>query len=500
MKCMLKIVRFLVGPFTKRGFSRADLIVLLFLSVMAIIDLLLHAFLPTGVARVPQAVQAQAQVQNANKQAGASLTSLMATSFQAPSVPRVPTSSQGSSGWCLPHLSGGIFPISIRCADNNTSSSASPDPCPSHTSYVFPNTGNIRGPLGGSSYLFFFTDRGITVDECHVQAISNVMTYIVNIFVAILIILAGLRIMLGGSVLRYASAIEILPGILLALLAANLCLPITGLAMDLSNALTNATYTTLDGMPASHVAFDGNDIVTQTCNHWYTLGGILVGGGFFSPLTGFIGEEMGCNMDPYTTDWASKLQDTPQVPDLGGGFLLAFKSLSDLLGFTVGIMALMLMGQMALRVLLIDFYIVTGPLGMGAWALPGNGGKSLTRMWLQDFFTVLFSQFLQVIALIVVRLVVGAITSGLYASLHGPGTTHVTNDSTLLWVMQIAQYWFLIRIPSLISTRPTSPLNMMVNFGQTMAQTAQTVVGTTLAEIQFATSMATSALSLGIAR
>lgn len=488
MKCMLKIVRFSVKPLKRRGFSRVDLVILLFLGIVVIVDLLLHASQPAGTARASQPALAQAQVQNTNKQVDTSSSSLIPTSLQTSSAPQVSASSQKSAA---------------TSADSCTTP-------PNFGSYTV-SPGTIKGPFGNNDFLFFFTDRQITVDECHVQAISNVMTFVVNMFVVILFLLAGLRLMLGGSVIRYASAIEILPGILLALLAANLCLPIAGLSLDLNNSLTDFTYTTLNGMQVSHVTFNGDDVVTHTCNNWYTVGGAVIGAVTLGPFAalgatagGLIGTGIGCDVDPHVKNWQQTLQKAAQVPDVTGGasftgFMFAFQSMTDLLQFVTGIMALMLLAQMAVRILLIDFYIATGALGMGAWALPGNGGKQLTRLWLQGFFTTLFVQFLQVIALIIMRLLIGVITSGLYASFNGPNASYINGDATLLWVMQIAQYWFLLRIPSLLRLGPASPMNMVTGFGQTMAQTAQTAVGIAMAEMQFTVSMASSAASAGIA-
>lgn len=483
MKCMLKIARFSVKPLKRRGFSRVDLVILLLLGVVVTIDLLLHAFQPAGTVRASQLVQVQAQ--STNRQVDTSSSSLMPTSPQTSSTQQVSTSSRQSSA---------------TAADSCTTP-------PSFSSYTFPH-GNISGPFGNHDFLFFFTDRQITVDECHIQAISNVMAFVVNMFVVILFLLAGLRLMLSGSVIRYASAIEVLPGILLALLAANLCLPIVGLSLDLNNSLTDFSYSTLNGMPVSTVTFNGKDVVTQTCNNWWTAAGAgagLLSGVPGAPIVlGILGAGIGCNVDPHVKHWQETLQKVAQAPNITGGasitgFMFAFQSMTDLLQFVVGIMALMLMGQMAIRLLLINLYIATGPLGMGAWALPGNGGKQLTRLWLQGFFTTLFVQFLQVIALIIVRLLIGVITSALYASLNGPNANYVNSDATLLWVMQIAQYWFILRIPSLLRLGPSSPMNMITGFGQTMAQTAQTVVGITMVELQFAYSAATSAISAGAA-
>ncbi len=311
--------------------------------------------------------------------------------------------------------------------------------------------------------------------------------------------------MLGGSVFRYASAIEVLPGILLALVAANLSLNIVALFLGLNNALTVDFYDQANKMPVTQAQFNGQDIVTKTCNHWDTVGGAALGA-LTNPIGivagAILGESLGCNVNPYVHNWQQILQSTTSPPNITGGasvtgFMFMFQSLSNLLQFITSILALMLMGQMVLRLFFIDLFIVTAPLGIGCWALPGRSGQSLTRLWLQGFFSTLFVQFLQVAALVVLRILIGAITSALYASFQsGVAGSAVNGDATLLWVIQIAQFWFLLRIPALLGT---APLNMLVNFGQTMAQTAQTAVAITAAELQFATSVGMSVVGSGVA-
>jgi len=480
MKLLQKIGSMLVRPPGKRGLSRVDLIVFLALGVIIVIDLIFHTLQPSSPAAVASPVKlASMQGVATTTQADLPDTHLSPASSSAAS------DSPYSFPSCYTANGGGIGALPAA-----------------------PNT--IKGPFGsGNDLLFFVTCPGLTTESNSIPTptLWTWVLVIVNASVFILFVLTGLRIMLGGSIFRYANAIEVLPSILLALLAANLSLSIITMSLQLNNDLVVQVYNQANNLaPTTAQYVDGNDIVTKTCNNWWTAGGAAVGGtiGTAIPIPvvgsilggivgGFVGHTIGCDVDPHVTNWNDGLNNSLDPNNVTGGasltgLSLLFKSMTNLLEFVTGTLALMLMGQMVVRLLLLNFYIILAPLGIGAWALPGRTGQSLTRMWLQGFFATLFSQFLQVVGLIVIRLLIGAITSGIYASFNNSA---VNNDATLLWVIQIAQYWFLIRIPTLLGASAT---NMVVSFGQQMGQLTQTAVMMTAMEVQFVSSVAMSAI------
>ncbi len=478
-KIACKTVRFLGKPLTHRGFSRVDLYVVLFLGLAIVASLLLHVFQPASIASASTPPLAQAQIGNASTQVSGAM---------------------GPTKTCT-QMTSKYTSREVPCPKPPPpfNSDVHPGPCQyTPTSYTG-SEHNIQDPFGGHAYLFFFTDPSITVQECHITAIVSTLAFAINIAISLVIVLVGIRIIMAGSVIRYASALEVLPGVILAILAANLVLPMAQITLDANNSLTQFVYSTVDTMPNSTT-----NIVTQTCNHWDTVIGTAIGS--IVPVVGtivggIIGENMGCNSDAYKTSWQKALDSAPPLQNITqgsspGGLMFAFNSMTNMLQFALSVMVLMLLGQMAIRLLILNLFIATGPIGLGASALPGPGGKLVTKLWLQGFLTTVFVQFLQVIALIIVRLVIGTLTSGLYASLGNTGATN--NDATLLWVMQIAQYWFILRIPNLLRLGPMSPTNMMMEFGQTMAVTAQSAVSDSMTMIQLTMGAASSAAGLGM--
>jgi hypothetical protein len=51
--------------------------------------------------------------------------------------------------------------------------------------------------------------------------------------------------------------------------------------------------------------------------------------------------------------------------------------------------------QVFLRIILLNYYLLTAPLAFGCWALPGGIGQNVVRLWCKGFFTVLFMQVVQ---------------------------------------------------------------------------------------------------------
>jgi hypothetical protein len=467
LKIVQWIIGFLVRPQKRRWLSYIDLVVLFLLGGMVTVHFVFNA------------VQAS--------QTDSTRTSQVNSHLYTLAIPKIPAAKASSS-----------TPTDPCIVDPNCSAVNKPDA---------PN--NVKGPFGKNDLVFFFTDPAATVGEPHVQALWGLMRDAVNAFIVLLLILTGMRIMLAGSVFRYANAIEVLPAILLALLAANFSLNIATFSLGLNNAFSTDIYNQANKMAITSAQYNGQDIVTKTCNGWLqggaTAAGTAVGsiavpgiGGILGGIAGgFLGHWLGCDVDPHVKNWNQTLVDSAKPPDITGGMSITgiatlFSALSNLLGFIAGILVLMLMGQMVIRLFFIDLYIILAPLGIACWALPGRAGQSLTRLWIQGFFSTIFVQFLQVMALIVLRILVGRVTSDVYASFNSDATN---SDATLLWVIQIAQYWFLIRIPSLLGG---APMNMLVSFGQTMAQAAQTAVTITAAEVQFATSVVTSAAGAAV--
>ncbi len=526
MKRIQKLASFLMRP-RRRGFSRIDFFVLLFLAAVTTVNMLVWTMQPSQLAAPAPAAS------NATAQSRSHTTALAIP--QAPAVPATLAASQSpydrnrvsartmpaqaastmddcknpgpftqwlmqqlGTGWC--HLvtkvdcTGGNYVTDPDCIEMGA------------VDQMDSKVVKLQGPFSGLNTVFFVTDPYITVAEPQVQDLWKAALTGVNAFCVVLLALTGLRIAVGGSVFRHANAIEMLPRILLALIAAQVSMGLMTVCVGINDYTTVAAYQYANGLDITTAQYNGQDIVTQTCNHWDALGGAAAGaalgssvpvvGTLLGGIAGYLaGDAIGCNVNPYTTTWSQSLLSgqTPQNVTQGfslGGILQIFQDAGNLLQTATEMLILALLGQMVVRLFYLDFYIITAPIGIAGMAWPGQPGQTVTRMWVHGFTSTLFTQFLQVMGLFVIRILAGAITSAIYASLSKYVGNNITNDSTLLWVVQIAQYWFLLRLPSLLSTGPGSPMNQMVSFGQTVTQLVQMNISEVIGEFQMVSSVA----------
>ncbi|MBO0784222.1 MAG: hypothetical protein J2P37_35905, partial [Ktedonobacteraceae bacterium] len=133
-----------------------------------------------------------------------------------------------------------------------------------------------------------------------------------------------------------------------------------------------------------------------------------------------------------------------------------------------GLSMLAVIGQMLIRFLLLNLYIVISPMGLASWALPGSVGRPLTQAWLKGFISLALVQFVQVVALIVAHSVASSVGQQLIDTLGQD-----SQNDVIRWLMAITFIWFILRIPSLLGS---TPLATMLEVGQRTTQTAGAVV------------------------
>jgi len=99
-----------------------------------------------------------------------------------------------------------------------------------------------------------------------------------------------------------------------------------------------------------------------------------------------------------------------------------------------------LLVQMVLRLALIDLLLVLAPAAMGLWILPHSSGWS--RHWLRLFVTTVFQQAVQLIAL--------ALGIGFLAELASIGAFEPARDLIWKLLMSLAFIYLATRVPSML--------------------------------------------------
>ena len=122
----------------------------------------------------------------------------------------------------------------------------------------------------------------------------------------------------------------------------------------------------------------------------------------------------------------------------GGSVGLAL--LLALIYLIYGFFCLYLLLQMVLRLALIDLLLVLAPAAMGLWILPHSSGWS--RHWLRLFVTTVFQQAIQLIAL--------ALGIGFLAELAPIGVFEPARDLIWKLLMSLAFIYLATRVPSML--------------------------------------------------
>ena len=122
----------------------------------------------------------------------------------------------------------------------------------------------------------------------------------------------------------------------------------------------------------------------------------------------------------------------------GGSVGLAL--LLALIYLIYGFFCLYLLIQMVLRLALIDLLLVLAPAAMGLWILPHSSGWS--RHWLRLFMTTVFQQAVQLIAL--------ALGIGFISELAPIGLFEPARDLIWKLLMSLAFIYLATRVPSML--------------------------------------------------
>ncbi|MBO0781489.1 MAG: hypothetical protein J2P37_21930, partial [Ktedonobacteraceae bacterium] len=380
-----------------------------------------------------------------------------------------------------------FMPGSTTCIDGEcfkcdiTSCMSAPPPPGMPTDKDSHVANNVPLPASNNNTLFYFTRLDLTVQHPIVQTMWWWVLGAVDALMVFTIMLHGIRIMIAGSVFRYADAAQALPNILLALVAAQFSILIITAFLNLNNAMSLDTYnwansdntfkatawgkvtSCQDSVIKKGDKVDGTDQITwlkpKDDKYLSNIGNVMDGKDDDKTLDDpnvykhpetyhhmvldpqyykWVYEWVDPNhpnkpkmpSDPnHPTDakknpefdesqyteyavrslpaavrakpdptfdkyylvfaikttcksWQNEIDEVfTQFPEIDTGgfwsnllhsFGLMFESLTDFLKLVAGLSMLAVIGQMLIRFLLLNLYIVISPMGLASWALPGS--------------------------------------------------------------------------------------------------------------------------------
>lgn len=319
-------------------------------------------------------------------------------------------------------------------------------------------------PLEYVGEFMFFTEPSLTYNSDRIQQMWLVMLGVVDIFMILMVLLNGIRIMFSGMVFRFADAAETLPNILLALIAAHLSIIFARATIQLDNTATvgfyNWTHSGKIQITQAHIE-DNSE-----CVGFGFLGMCPFGRHDYNADTNPPGQVTNINLDSFTSPAD------------------AFQSMSDLVNFAIQVLVLMVFVQLLVRLFFIDLFIILAPIGIAAWGLPGKSGQALTSLWLKSFLTTVLVQFVQAIAMEICEIMIGEYMR--YTQTNLPG---LMDNLTVMRLAMLTTVWFVFRIPSLFNT---APMRTMIEGGQAIGQVANTAKQMSVSQTQSLISMGAS--------
>lgn len=286
----------------------------------------------------------------------------------------------------------------------------------------------------------FMTDPGLTIQQPNIQALWKVTMGVVLGCITLLIMFTGYRIMGGAVGFRHADALEALPKVILAVIAAGLSIVFVSLIITLENGL--ATYI-IDGVKNIHPGMNYTNIVIPESKWFDDIGSFLV--------------------DVIVALFVTLILMVPLVGTLvsilGAGALaavLAGKLLYDAEQFILVIMTLIFVVQLLVRFFTIDLYIVLAPLCIGCWALPGQMGQKIAQDWATGFLSLVFVQFVQLLCVSVGLMLLPKMPDmSKWQNWSGLGA----GDNILAIVGPIAVMWLTLRIPKMFNSSAMGSLS-----------------------------------------
>ena len=244
----------------------------------------------------------------------------------------------------------------------------------------------------GGHFLFTYTADTYSLPQIH--TFFSYTEGLAFLLITPSIILLGYQIILGASSFRHAGALEGFTRVLLGILAVATSFELIQMLIQLEGTMTKAILLLHAQYPFPKVTVNRIPVV-------YTLPGEPASSyrAIVVPMS-----RWGCALNDFVDVFSvSFVEDTVAsvIPLFGGLAHLAGHTITiiDLIHdggeMALTMLSILLWGQVFLRILLINYYILIAPLVFGCWALPGEAGQNVLRLWCKGFLTVLFIQVIQ---------------------------------------------------------------------------------------------------------
>jgi len=262
------------------------------------------------------------------------------------------------------------------------------------------SVGHSRKPYVGH---LMFTYAADTYALPQIKTLFGYMEIFSFLVITPSILLLGYQIMLGASTFRYAGALEGLARVVLGGVAVGVSFALVQMMITLENSITTGIVVLHGQHPYPVAKVNGTPIPYMLPSQpLISYSGIVV------PMT-----RWGCTVNSFMGIFSgSFMKDTlASVMPLFGHFrhlagtVKTPHGLIQQFGQMIQtLLSILLWVQVFLRIIFLNYYILTAPLAFGCWALPGGVGQRVVRLWCKGFLTVLFIQAVQLFLLTILPL------------------------------------------------------------------------------------------------
>ena len=258
---------------------------------------------------------------------------------------------------------------------------------------------NVTGAAGDTSGHLVLTYNADTVESPNLQKIFGITLALGYLLIAPTVILIGYQMLWSSWTFKRAGAMEAFGRVILSLVAVGISFTLCEMLIGLANLVSTALAAWHQQLGYPQVLINGN-------YYQYTLAGDTDSGSFRGVVVPV--SRWGCLLNDFVGILESKaVGDIFKniIPFFGGLAGLA-SGIADAVEFArrVGefgmlILSINIFAQVLTRIVLINYYILMGPIIFACWGFPAGIGQKVVGQWFKGFVSLLAVQAVQIFVL-----------------------------------------------------------------------------------------------------
>jgi hypothetical protein len=257
-----------------------------------------------------------------------------------------------------------------------------------------------EGVLNLLSGHLVYTYLNDTVNQAGIQKLFPITLGIGFVLIVPSIILIGYQFLWASWILGRVNGMEALARVLLSVLAIIASYELATMLIQLVDTINMGVVDFHSRMGYTDVRIGGKtstfSLAPQGENDPASFRGIVV------PISrwGCIANDfVDLLANKFWTDLAGYIPFVGGIAKFVGNVFNAIDFAKHIGEFIVLLLSISLCTQVFMRVVLLNYYVLTGPVVFGCWGLPGGVGSKVVSSWTKGFLTLLFAQTAQVFVL-----------------------------------------------------------------------------------------------------